>query len=192
MDLGSLLLVLALLVLVGLFVARPLFERKAIPVPALAEQEDQELSTLLAERDRILNALQELDFDRDLGKVPEPDYPAQRAALLQRGAEVLRRLDERRARASAGDLEAAIASRRLESGRGAAPRPARRPSNGDGSVLLPVPVGEQAAAGEDDLEALLAARRRERHEKAAGFCPQCGQPIRKTDRFCPKCGATLA
>ena len=59
MDLGSIFLVLGLLVLVGMFIARPFVERKATGFT----QEDHEYSGLMAERDRVLNALQEIDFD---------------------------------------------------------------------------------------------------------------------------------
>ncbi len=82
MDIGSLFLILALLILVGLFISKPLFERRAIAVSSLSNREDHDLSALLAERDRILNALQEMDFDYNLGKIPAEDYPAQRAALV--------------------------------------------------------------------------------------------------------------
>ena len=55
--------------------------------------------------------------------------------------------------------------------------------------------GETGAARvsdpDDELEALLANRRRERQEKSAGFCPQCGGALQQSDRFCPKCGASL-
>ena len=44
----------------------------------------------------------------------------------------------------------------------------------------------------DELEAMLAARRKEKQSKSAGFCPQCGKPILATDRFCPACGKALA
>jgi len=40
-----------------------------------------------------------------------------------------------------------------------------------------------------------AGRRRDdaagRRENAAGFCPQCGNPLRSGDRFCPECGAAV-
>ncbi len=182
MDIGSLFLILALLILVGLFISKPLFERRAIAVSSLSNQEDHDLSALLAERDRILNALQEMDFDYNLGKIPAEDYPAQRAALVQRGAEVLRRLDEYSAEESQSEvgalLEAAIAARRALTER------------------QPAVAGEPAAPpaapqADDDLEALIATRRRARQEKSAGFCPQCGNPLQKSDRFCPKCGASL-
>jgi hypothetical protein len=86
----SVFLLLFVLLLVAFYVARP-FVTRVRSVRAA----DQALSTLLAERDRVLTALQELDFDYTLGKIPADDYPAQREALVQRGAAILRQLDER-------------------------------------------------------------------------------------------------
>ena len=54
---------------------------------------DHEWSGLLAERDRLLNALKELEFDHVLGKVPEAEYPQQRASLMQRSVEIMKRMD---------------------------------------------------------------------------------------------------
>jgi hypothetical protein len=164
MDFGSFLLILGLLILVGLYISKPLLERTATVVSA----EEQKFSTLQAERDRILTALQELDFDHTLGKIPDESYPVQRTMLLQKGAAVLRQIDEFHGDSEVdvdGRLETAIADRR-----GAA----------DGALV------------DDDLEALIANRRRARAEKSGGFCPQCGNPVQQSDQFCPKCGATLA
>ena len=180
MDIGSLFLILALLVLVGLFISQPFFEKTNLPVAQAESQEDHERSFLLAERDRVLNALQELDFDYDLRKVPEEDYAVQRALLLRRGADILRRLDTQEPQVVPGSaeerIEAAIAARR------AVAMPASVVPNGHKQAVA-------VSAPDDALEALLADRRRERQEKAAGFCPQCGGTVQKSDRFCPKCGA---
>jgi rubrerythrin len=179
MDIGSLFLILGLLILVGLFVARPFFERTARAV----SQEEQALSALMAERDRVLNALQELDFDFALQKIPEAEYPAQRAILLQKGVEILRQIDAYQPQAAATDvearIEAAIAARRADAAR----QPVSRAAAGAAATVLEAP--------DDELERMLANRRRQRSEKAAGFCPQCGGPVQKSDRFCPRCGATL-
>jgi hypothetical protein len=175
MDIGSIFLFLGLFILVAIFISRPFFERSA----SAMTQEEHEYSALLAERDRLLNALQELDFDHALGKIPEDEYPAQRAALLQRGAETLRQLDALQPGDADEDvearIEAAIAARQAVS------EPAL-----NGSAGKPIP-----ATPDDDLEAIIATRRRARSEKAAGFCPQCGRPVQKSDRFCPGCGTTL-
>jgi len=44
---------------------------------------------------------------------------------------------------------------------------------------------------DDDLESMIAARRKTRKEKSAGFCPKCGKPILVSDRFCPSCGKAI-
>jgi hypothetical protein len=178
MDIGSIFLTLGLLILVGLFIGRPLFDKRR----AAAQRAGHQQSSLLAEQDRILNTLQELDFDYALGKIPQAEYQIQRNILLQQGAQLLRELDAYRPAETSEDaearLEAAIAARRAETLR-AAPG-----SNGGGSKPT-------LAHPDDELEVIIANRRRERSEKAAGFCPQCGKPVQKSDRFCPKCGATI-
>jgi hypothetical protein len=180
MEIGSILLILALLVLVILFISRPFFAKEKSVSDQASRLQDHEHSFLLAERDRLLNALQELDFDYDLHKVPEEDYAAQRGVLLQRGADVLRRLDALEAQSDAGKaedrIEAAIAARR------AAASPAAVAPNGRKQAVA-------VTAPDDALEAMLADRRRVRQEKAAGFCSQCGGPVQKSDQFCPRCGA---
>ena len=165
MELGSLLLILAVIVAVGLYLAQPYLSRSR---RMLAET--HELSTLMAERDRIVNALQELDFDDALGKIPQADYVSQRALLLQKGAEVLKRLDEltatEKAESPEDRVEQAVAARRA-----------------DLSAQT-----DQGPLDDDDVETLIANRRSARKEKSGGFCPRCGKPILVSDRFCPNCG----
>lgn len=204
MDLGSIFIILALAIAVGLFVAHPLLqETNSIRAPksVLAGQvakADHELSSLLAERDRILNALQDLDFDFTLGKIPAEDYPEQRSLLLKHGAEVLRHLDELQGEPQHGGavaretvdaedrLEAVIAARRVDGAQSqSAPSAVKLGGNGNARR------GIAAAGGDDEIETLLAGRRRERKQKAVGFCPQCGGPVQVSDRFCPRCGSVL-
>ncbi len=170
MDLGSILLILALALLVALFISRPFMDRKMEAEPlverAAAVRADHERSMLLAERDQVLNALKELEFDHTIGKIPEEDYPGQRGALMSKGAEVLRRLDV----LTPGQSEAGSVEDRLEAA--LAERRARR-----GGLTQP---------SEDPYEAALAARRVNKSEQ---FCPQCGKAIQKSDRFCARCGA---
>jgi len=185
MDIGSIFLILALIIIVALFIGRPLFERKAFATPAVTTQEDHELSGLLAERDQVINALQELDFDYTLGKIPSEDYPEQRAALISQGSEILRKLDALQPSGSPEDaqerIETAIAVRRADA--------AQQRAAATGTVSG---NGAKAAPPDDDLEAMIANRKRDRTDKAAGFCPQCGGPVQKADHFCPKCGYRLA
>jgi hypothetical protein len=177
MDIGSIFLVLGLFVLVALYIAKPLLDKKSVAV----SQEEHDLSALLAEKDRMVTTLQELEFDHLLGKIPEDDYPALHTALMQRGADILRKIDEFQppvgAPAAEDRLEAAISARRLATAQAGAPA-----RNGDNGVRVP----------DDALEQMIANRRRGRQEKAGGFCPKCGGVVQQSDRFCPKCGASLA
>ena len=178
MDLVALLFLFVVLVVVAFFVSRPFTqERRVQEVSA----DEQQLSALLAERDRLVMALQELDFDHALGKVPAEDYPVTRSGLMRSAADVLRKLDALQARQNppAEDveqrIEAVIAARRADA------------AVGKVAQVTPAPV-----ATDDDLENLIAARKAARKEKSAGFCTQCGKAIQLSDRFCPHCGKRLA
>lgn len=194
MDIGSILILLALTILVGLFVARPILEHKGSSV----SQEEQELSTLLAERDRTLLALQELDFDYTLGKIPEEDYPIQRRRMLDYGADILRKLDHlqpaihpaQTAMNAEDRLEQAIAERRAQADAALNTAPAAQLEAVamPGGVVVKKGNGAPNVTPDDKLEVLIAERRRSRQGKAAGFCHQCGSPVQQSDRFCPRCG----
>lgn len=178
MDLGSIFILLALAILVSLFIARPLMQQRTTTLVTRAEHD---LSALLAERDRVLTALQELDFDYTLQKIPEEDYPSQRAALLQKGAEILRELDSLQSRVAAkveaDPVESALSERRRARAAASSPK-----------ITSPATLSRP----DDPLEAALAERRRTRAEKAAGFCSQCGNALFSSDRFCSRCGAKTA
>ena len=167
MDINALFFTLAILVFVGMYLYTPLVERRARRVT----EEEHELSTLLAERDRVLNSLQELDFDFKLGKIPGEDYPLQRASLLQKGADILRKLDEITPDNAQLETETQIERAITE-----------RPS---------MITNAKRGLSDEDLESMIAARHRTRKEKSAGFCPNCGKPVLVSDRFCPACGKAL-
>lgn len=169
MQLTALFFTLAVLILVAIYLYAPFMERRARRVT----EEEHELSALMAERDRVINSLQELDFDFKLGKIPEEDYPTQRAHLLQKGADILRQIDSiapQPASAQSADarIEKASAARRA-----------------DASVVV-------SEISDDDVESMIAARRKARKEKSSGFCPKCGKPVMVSDRFCPSCGKSLS
>ena len=166
MQLVSIFLALGIAVFVGLYLYAPFRERRARSVTA----EEHELSALLAERERTLSALQELDFDHKLGKVPEEDYPTQRGLLLQKGAEILKRIDEvtlsKDHRDKDADIEHGLASRHKKTSAG--------------------------NINDDDIESMIVKRRKGRITKTAGFCPNCGKAVMISDKFCPSCGKVLS
>ena len=169
MELTAIFFSLAVLILVGMFLYAPFTEQRARQVT----EEEHELSALMAERDRVITSLQELDFDFKLGKIPDEDYPAQRASLLQKGADILRKIDSLAPQPSSAQdtetrLEKVIAVRRA-----------------DGSAA-------QLELTDDDLESMISTRRKRHKDRSAGFCPKCGKPVMVTDRFCPSCGKSLS
>jgi zinc-ribbon domain len=168
-DLSAILLLIALLLGVGLYLAAPLiFDSRR----RNRNEESSEISSLMAERDRVINSLQELDFDFRLGKIPDEDYPTQRAELLQKGADILRKLDALQPQPiSDEEVEA-----RVE--RAAAARRA------DAAVKTEPP-------SDDEIESMLATRRKGRKGRSAGFCPKCGKAVLVTDQFCASCGKAL-
>ena len=90
MDLGSFLIILALAVLTVAFVGKPLVERYSVSI----SQKENRLSTLQAERERVLGVIQELDMDHAMGKFLQEDYHAQRELLVSQGAKVIKMIDE--------------------------------------------------------------------------------------------------
>jgi hypothetical protein len=171
MDFGSIFLILSLAVIVVLYVSQPLLARRP-PSTQLGQRqaraEDHQRSALLADRDRLLLSLHDLDFDHALGKIPAEDYPVQRAALLQSGADVLRQLEEMGYKE---DLQPVTAA-----------------AGGNAQRRKDWPVISEP---DDELEEMIATYRKARQEKSAGFCTNCGKPVRKSDKFCARCGADV-
>jgi hypothetical protein len=191
MELTAIFFSLAVLILVGIYLYAPFMERRARRVT----EEEHELSALMAERDRVINALQELDFDFKLGKIPEDDYPVQRSNLLQKGADILRKID----------VHATLLPSASSTGTAAALRGVREVDGGEEQnteARLERAIAARRAdaplarveVSDDDLESMIASRRKSRPpaNRSAGFCPKCGKPVMITDRFCPSCGKSLS
>jgi NADH pyrophosphatase NudC (nudix superfamily) len=176
MDLGSLFLIFGVAIFVFFIVSKPLFEisaeKRLVAKSQVVIENSQQRSILLAERDRVLRSLQELDFDYSLGKIPQEDYPEQRNFLLRKGADLIRSLDE-----MAGQSTEEDAVRRVE---------AVIEANRAAGMTPEMPETES-----DDISVLIAARKRAKLEKPTGFCPKCGKPVTATDKFCAKCGKVL-
>ncbi|MEN6408435.1 MAG: zinc ribbon domain-containing protein [Anaerolineaceae bacterium] len=167
MDLGSIFLILAALILVALFVSRPWMEnssRESLTVEPADDCQARQRSERMAERDRVVDALRELDFDARLGKIPEDEYSVQRAALVQRGADLLRELDLLQGTDAVSESQSALPCSDL-------------------------PLSTHT---DDRLEEMIQMRRKQKNESVSGFCPRCGKPVLKSDRFCSKCGAAIS
>jgi hypothetical protein len=110
MSIGAILVGIALLVLSGAFVTRPLFKGQVNPAPVLQ-------NPLAAQRDAIYALIRELDSDYAEGKFNDEDYAAQRERYVNQGVEILKQLDQ----GSPASLDDEIEARVLALRQGRAP-----------------------------------------------------------------------
>jgi len=185
-----------------IYVVYPLFGRVRGREAMLAEA-DSGLSDLLSERDAVLQAIRDLDFDYRLGKLSNEDYETLRAQYTARGVAILQQLD-----AAAGLAEeTAMGAESLEEEIEAEVRRLRRrPAPAEAGLKAPAPV-ELEAEIEAEVRKLRArpepATAPSSHPQpvapavesgaaeAAGQCPNCGQPYLSGDKFCAHCGHEL-
>ena len=169
MDTGAILVGIAMVLLVGAYVARPLFEKTALPRGAISQGARAEW---VARRNAIYALIRELDADYQTGKVNEQDYLAERERHVAQGVAILKQLDEFPDHEPVGrtaldaEIEAAVQALRQQ-------------------ATVPPPPGksrDQATARRPGKPEVVPMAR---------FCTQCGQQAHPEDKFCGGCGAAL-
>lgn len=203
MTIGSILLGAALLLVVALFISRPLWQPHSIP-PVLELTPRQALE---AQKDVILDQIRALDFDVETGKIPAAIHEQQRPRLVAAASELLKQIDalDQAAGGEAVD-EYRLAHREDEIERAIALMREKRAA-GEGAVL----VTAARPVVDDDIEQAIAQVRAARSPEKPGapaaaptaaaaaiaqptmarFCPQCGQPRESQDKFCAFCGRSF-
>lgn len=119
MTIGSILLGLALVLLVGLFLARPFLKREIISDHPTTRREQ-----LLNEKEALLTQIQQLDFDAETGKIPPEVHQTQREVMKVQAAQILQALDELQTHPSAVDAEIEAAVAQIRRGETAVPKTA--------------------------------------------------------------------
>lgn len=155
-------LILAVIIVVGVlaFIAYPLFN-----TPSEERTENPAgLDGLLSQRDAAYDAIRDLDFDFQMGKLSESDYATMRERYKGRAAVALEQIDAS-SRASGALAEEQIAA--LRAAKRAAPVP------------------------DDAIEREIAQRRARKATAVDLDCPNCGTPYKAGDAFCAKCGTSL-
>jgi hypothetical protein len=89
MTTGSFLIVFLILVLSGMFIARPFFTRSNLSGRSSSSIQD----SLIAERERLLSAIEELDLELDLNKISPKEHSRNRDLLLAEAAGIIKQLD---------------------------------------------------------------------------------------------------
>ncbi len=185
-------------------VAHPLFGRARGREAVLAAA-DSRLSDLLSERDAVLQAIRDLDFDYRLGKLSDEDYKALRAQYTARGVVILQQLD-----AAAGLAGEAVAGAESldEEIEAEVQRLRRRPAPAEAQPTAPAAADleaeieaevrrlrarpKPAAAPTPQVQQVATAAPAGTRSEPAGHCPECGQPYLLGDKFCARCGHELA
>ncbi|MBN1887687.1 MAG: zinc ribbon domain-containing protein [Thermoflexales bacterium] len=163
MNLAAIIIGLAITVAVAAYVAEPLVRgrRSEIRDQRSKIRDPHGASEIETSYRTTLEAIRELDFDFQTGKIVEEDYRTLRERYVSQGAALLQRLDQ------------------LDS---SAPEAARQ-------RRAPAPSGETVSDQIEAL--VMARRKPGSQARPAQTCPACGQPCRAEDRFCGKCGARL-
>ena len=136
------------------FVAYPLFNTPRGKIAG----DTNALDTLVAQRDSTYDAIRDLDFDFQLGKLSQDDYAGLRDKYKSRAAQVLQQLDQ------------------LGNGNGA-----------DADSQIEAQVARLRRTKTDAVEDEIARVRASRKAGGA-FCGKCGTPHQAGDQFCSKCG----
>jgi multidrug efflux pump subunit AcrA (membrane-fusion protein) len=168
MAIGSILLGVALLVLVGLFIARPFLrpqEEEAVPT-------EQQL--LLEEKEALLDQIQALDFDHETGKIPTQLHELQRARLVEQATAVLQAIDD-----VGGEEGASFAA------------PAPEASDIDVDIEIEAAIARVRRQGAQKTAPSAPELSPAVTNGHTRFCPQCGTPTDSGDRFCANCGNNL-
>jgi len=176
----TLLLLAALASGVVLFVLFPIFARASEvsqPPTAIA----QERKSLGEKKERFYEAIKDVDFEYQAGKLSDADYKSIRADILAQAAEVIARLDE----ISASDAVSAPASQEKDSvavgqSEQSAPQSTETVSGTScPSCEQPNPAGAQFCMHCGN--------------KMTGpaNCPQCDAQLQKEASFCNACGVAI-
>ena len=172
-------LILVAILIVGIiaFVAYPLFGTSSARLGGTSTP----LDTLIAQRESTYDAIRDLDFDFQMGKLSQADYAGLRDKYKTRAAQILQQIDGLGGVNLGADTDAQIEAQvaRLRQTR------AERGSDADGQIEAQI---EQLRHAKTDPVENEIARVRASRKSANQFCAKCGTPRRADDKFCSKCG----
>ena len=174
----SILMVLAVLAALAYPVLR---QERSESVSATAQAS---LHELLSERDQTLQAIRDLQFDHEVGKITDADLTTYQANLRQSAADALRRLDACEAELDR-EIGPDIASRVVVQRTGLGHRAIVCPTCG-----RPLSADDRFCTG-CGATILPPARSVTLPMPPARTCPHCGKTVQAEDLFCPQCGQPL-
>ena len=167
MDIGAILIGMALLALTVPMVMQPFWQSapKRVEPDGHKGQSAHNGNNLNPQRDQVLVALRDLDFDYQTGKVVEQDYTVLRSDLLAQAAQLFQPQE-----AEDEAIEELIRARREA-----------------------LSVNEARTCGHCGKKISVDDCFCPGCGEAVGIsCPQCGKSLTSEDRFCSACGERIA
>ena len=173
----TLLFLTALAGSVVLFVLFPIFAR-ATEVSERPTAIAQERKTLGEKKDRLYEAIKDLDFEHQAGKLSEADYKTVRADILNQAAEAIARIDEIDQEDSGPIAQPEESAQ--ESG------PDSPPSSAEVANGPPCPSCEQPNPAGAQFCMHCGGKL-----TSPANCPQCSTELQEEARFCTACGVAV-
>ena len=152
---------------VVLYVVRPLLDRNSAPVFV----EDDRLTDLLSRKDAVLQAIKDLEFDRNVGKLEEGDYVRFNQSLSRQAVGLIQQIEKIAPTSTQQEdlLEQEISKLRKTK---------------DRVAEVKVATAKKVAVSPNGHPPTPAASKPK-------FCTSCGQPVSANHKFCANCGTAL-
>lgn len=149
------------------FVLYPVFADARNEAVASPGERERAIADLEEKKTRLYEAITDLDFEKEAGKVSAADYETARNDYLGQVAEILGRLDELTPKKA-----------KKEKAKKAAPEPA--------GAVSPRTCPACSASSPDGAKFCIECGAP--LEPAGGTCSACGEKLPAGARFCPGCG----
>jgi hypothetical protein len=104
MSTTAVLIAFALVGALAVFILLPIFSDRN-QRSGKRKRDDLALETLLNEKMRVMRAIRDLDFDYDMGKLPDTAYTSQRINLFRLAVALTRRIDALEAETRSADMQ---------------------------------------------------------------------------------------
>jgi hypothetical protein len=155
-----------------------------------------DLGALEDEKNALLRALKDLEYEHEVGKIDDEDYARLERAYRARAKEVLGELDRdlrpylsRAEELAGGAVEKKKAKKKAKKKSDEAEKPSEKPASEEPAAKASEPESESETESETESE---RESENEREPAAPPVCPKCATTNDVDARFCKKCATPLA
>jgi hypothetical protein len=177
MTIGAIFFSIAILGIVGLYVAKPLLQPRIGRKGRISRYD-----RLQVQKEALLIRISDLDFDFETARLTEADYKHQRAKIMTKATSILMQMDKLDARSPISESESAQGesvktSSDIDAEIEAAVAQIRTSVEPTGGVNIKQESGEKRPSQDPKNERII--------------CAQCGNAAGYGDKFCTICGHAL-